>query len=133
MASIQRYGNANIVLQFSPDFFLNDLMTCIFCYNRIKNDQVSFPKKMQVAIIQKVMFMLQNFIFPWLNATFSFLFFFLEFSAIIGPIKATQINETVLFPDLSFTSELINCRCILFLVKLLPPRPEQSISMAHPI
>lgn len=86
---------------------------------------------MQVAIIQKVMFMLQNFIFPWLNATFSF-FFFLEFSAIIGPIKATQINETVLFPDLSFTSELINCRRILFLVKLLPPRPEHSIAMAHP-
>ncbi|KHC56480.1 hypothetical protein MGC_02540 [Candida albicans P37039] len=108
-------------------------MTCIFCYNRIKNDQVSFPKKMQVAIIQKVMFMLQNFIFPWLNATFSFLFFFSEFSAIIGPIKATQINETVLFPNLSFTSELINCRRILFSVKLLPPRPEQSISMAHPI
>ncbi|RLP63792.1 hypothetical protein L150_02519 [Candida albicans Ca529L] len=62
-------------------------MTCIFCYNRIKNDQVSFPKKMQVAIIQKVLFMLQNFIFPWLNATFSFLFFF---SGVLGHYWTNQ-------------------------------------------
>ncbi|KGQ87722.1 hypothetical protein MG5_02536 [Candida albicans P57072] len=61
-------------------------MTCIFCYNRIKNDQVSFSKKMQVAIIQKVLFMLQNFIFPWLNATFSFFFF----SGVLGHYWTNQ-------------------------------------------
>ncbi|KGU27577.1 hypothetical protein MG7_02555 [Candida albicans P34048] len=61
-------------------------MTCIFCYNRIKNDQVSFSKKMQVAIIQKVLFMLQNFIFPWLNA----FFFFFFFSGVLGHYWTNQ-------------------------------------------